>query len=328
MSIGLIFFLFFGALFANPYLLLASAWTIKALHWLETHRRNAATESLPLGCSIVVVSRSEIMTNSSNNSDGVGVSYEEDTLNNDVTMTTSMTTTFGSNATDDSEDMTTVNLDEFVQEVNEEEDDTRDICNSSQINSSMDKEGELGEEKAEEENINDNNNNNKDERSTSSSLSTITISTTANDDAAIICSSAVLLSSSEKKKMEEVISSSTNHHHHHHPSSNKLLSSASSSSGDDILVTTNNNSISNNSNNSTNTMSTSSTSSTIPLSTLPIDAIHSISTYCTINDWYTLCITSKLYYYNIGPIIISKCYGHVYRCALEVAYCWVSVVNT
>ena len=63
----------------------------------------------------------------------------------------------------------------------------------------------------------------------------------------------------------------------------------------------------------------------IPLSSLPIDALHATSTYCTPTDWANLACTSKGMH-EIGREVFGKVWRHAGRCMIEVGVAWVSVL--
>lgn len=63
----------------------------------------------------------------------------------------------------------------------------------------------------------------------------------------------------------------------------------------------------------------------IPLSSLPIDALQAISTYCTPSDWYSLSSTSQHWRYGIGSEVFGRVRRHAGLCAFEVGMAWVSV---
>ena len=57
---------------------------------------------------------------------------------------------------------------------------------------------------------------------------------------------------------------------------------------------------------------------------LPVDAIHAISSYCDGKSWMALCHTSSQWH-RVGWEVISKNRMHAFRCAGEVLLAWVSV---
>jgi len=62
----------------------------------------------------------------------------------------------------------------------------------------------------------------------------------------------------------------------------------------------------------------------IPLHTLPTDALHTTSSYCTPSDWANLCTTNSIWK-NIGKDIFSKVWRHAGLCMLEIGYAWVRI---
>ena len=66
----------------------------------------------------------------------------------------------------------------------------------------------------------------------------------------------------------------------------------------------------------------------IPLSSLPIDALQTISTYCTSREWLSLSSTSQHWRYGMGSEVFGRVRRHAGLCALEVGMAWVSVCGT
>lgn len=66
----------------------------------------------------------------------------------------------------------------------------------------------------------------------------------------------------------------------------------------------------------------------IPLSSLPIDALQTISTYCTPSDWSTLSSTSTQWRYTLGSEVFGRVRRHAGLCAFEVAMAWVGSTQT
>jgi len=103
------------------------------------------------------------------------------------------------------------------------------------------------------------------------------------------------------KKQDEEISptkkSTTITHYPFKKSSNKQLSSQSSHKGQN---------------------------KSIPLHTLPTDALHTTSSYCTPSDWAALCTTNSIWK-NIGKDIFGKVWRHAGLCMLEIGYAWVRI---
>ena len=64
----------------------------------------------------------------------------------------------------------------------------------------------------------------------------------------------------------------------------------------------------------------------IPLSSLPIDALQAISTYCTPSDWHSLSSTSQHWRYGLGSEVFGRVRRHAGLCAFEVAMAWVSLL--
>jgi len=62
----------------------------------------------------------------------------------------------------------------------------------------------------------------------------------------------------------------------------------------------------------------------IPLHTLPTDALHTTSSYCTPSDWAALCTTNSIWK-NIGKDIFGKVWRHAGLCMLEIGYAWVRI---
>lgn len=56
---------------------------------------------------------------------------------------------------------------------------------------------------------------------------------------------------------------------------------------------------------------------------LPVDAIHAISSYCDMKSWMALCHTSSQWH-RVGWEVIKKNRMHAFRCAGEVLLAWVS----
>ena len=63
----------------------------------------------------------------------------------------------------------------------------------------------------------------------------------------------------------------------------------------------------------------------IPLHTLPTDALHTTSSYCTPTDWAALCSTNSIWK-NIGKDIFGKVWRHAGLCMLEIGYAWVRIL--
>jgi len=63
----------------------------------------------------------------------------------------------------------------------------------------------------------------------------------------------------------------------------------------------------------------------IPLHTLPTDALHTTSSYCTPSDWANLCTTNSIWN-NIGKDIFGKVWRHAGLCMLEIGYAWVRIL--
>ena len=63
----------------------------------------------------------------------------------------------------------------------------------------------------------------------------------------------------------------------------------------------------------------------IPLHTLPTDALHTTSSYCTPSDWSNLCTTNSIWK-NIGKDIFGKVWRHAGLCMLEIGYAWVRIL--
>lgn len=61
----------------------------------------------------------------------------------------------------------------------------------------------------------------------------------------------------------------------------------------------------------------------IPLHTLPIDALHATSTYCTPVDWAAMSSCSNIWR-GIGKEVFSKVWRHAGKCVVEVGVAWVS----
>ena len=61
----------------------------------------------------------------------------------------------------------------------------------------------------------------------------------------------------------------------------------------------------------------------VPLCSLPSDALHSVSTYCRPRDWASVSCASRGLS-AAGREIVAKVYRHAGRCALEVGSAWVS----
>eukprot|EP00579_Thalassiosira_antarctica_P029268 CAMPEP_0202033826 /NCGR_PEP_ID=MMETSP0905-20130828/66245_1 /ASSEMBLY_ACC=CAM_ASM_000554 /TAXON_ID=420261 /ORGANISM="Thalassiosira antarctica, Strain CCMP982" /LENGTH=695 /DNA_ID=CAMNT_0048597739 /DNA_START=73 /DNA_END=2159 /DNA_ORIENTATION=- len=59
----------------------------------------------------------------------------------------------------------------------------------------------------------------------------------------------------------------------------------------------------------------------IALSSLPIDALHATSTYCTPQDWASLTSASKVWR-HVGREVFEKVWRHAGRCMVEVGDAW------
>ena len=64
---------------------------------------------------------------------------------------------------------------------------------------------------------------------------------------------------------------------------------------------------------------------TIPLSSLPMDALHAASTYCTPSDWAALSSCDRAWR-GAGQEVFGKVRRHAGRCMVEVGVAWVSMV--
>ena len=72
-------------------------------------------------------------------------------------------------------------------------------------------------------------------------------------------------------------------------------------------------------------LSTKGQNKSIPLHTLPTDALHTTSSYCTPSDWANLCSTNSIWK-NIGKDIFGKVWRHAGLCMLEIGYAWVRML--
>jgi len=62
----------------------------------------------------------------------------------------------------------------------------------------------------------------------------------------------------------------------------------------------------------------------MPLCALPMDTLHSISTYCRPRDWASVSSASRGLA-GVGREIVARVFRHAGRCALEVGSAWVSL---